>query len=64
MWPWQRPEYLIANNGDILLKDGEPVIVSYSRYMPEHFTPELLIAVAVIIFGVASIWAIEKVAEN
>jgi putative membrane protein len=62
LWPWQRPEYLIGESGETILKDGEPVIVSYARYIPEQFSMELIIATAVIIFGIASIWAIEKAA--
>jgi len=63
LWPWQRKEYLeIA--GQVVLKDGEPVIARYIRYMPQEINPEFWYAIAIILAGIASIWAIEKLAEK
>jgi putative membrane protein len=64
LWPWQRAVYLTDDSGMQILKEGEPVIVSYSRFVPESFSTEVIIAIIVIIVGVASIWAIEKAAEK
>lgn len=62
LWPWQRPEYLENSMGEIIMKNGEPLIVSYSRYVPDYFSTEIVIALVVIFAGIASIWAIEKAA--
>ncbi|MBU2649322.1 MAG: DUF368 domain-containing protein [Bacteroidetes bacterium] len=63
LWPWQRKEYLeIA--GQVVIKDGEPVIARYIRYLPQEINPEFWYAIAIILAGIASIWAIEKLAEK
>lgn len=64
LWPWQEPKYLMNGAGELILKDGEPVIVSYMRYLPDQFTVEVLFALSVVILGILSIWAIEKAAEK
>lgn len=63
LWPWQKTEYLEIG-GEMILKDGEPVIARYVRYLPAEFNLEFLLAIVFIITGIASIWIIEKLAET
>ncbi len=64
IWPWQKAVYLLDAAGNHILKRGEPVIVTYQRFWPESFNSQTLIAIAFIIIGIISIWAIEKAAER
>ncbi|MFO8129807.1 MAG: DUF368 domain-containing protein [Bacteroidales bacterium] len=63
LWPWQRKEFL-TEAGEIVQKDGEPVIVRYVRYIPENLNHEFWIAVGFIALGFISIWLIERTAEK
>jgi putative membrane protein len=64
LWPWQREVFLQDEIGNQVFKDGEPIVVAYQRFWPEAMTTETIIAIAVILVGILSIWAIEKVAEK
>lgn len=64
LWPWQKAVYLTDTAGAVIMKNGEGVVARYSRYMPENFSTEVMIALLFIILGVASIWGIEKAAEK
>lgn len=64
LWPWQREVYLLDQYGHEVLKRGEPVIVSYDRYLPDSFATGNIIAITTILAGIASIWFIEKWAEK
>jgi putative membrane protein len=64
LWPWQKAVFLRDDSGALILKDAEPVIVSYSRYLPDSFSTGVLLAFVFVIVGIASIWAIEKAAEK
>jgi putative membrane protein len=64
LWPWQRKVFLLDELGNQVIKKGEPLVVAYQRYWPEVMNLETIIAIFIIVIGVISIWAIEKVAEN
>ncbi|MCK4570003.1 MAG: DUF368 domain-containing protein, partial [Bacteroidales bacterium] len=64
LWPWQQAEYLNDVAGNVIIKDGEKVITHYTRYIPELSGTEFWIAIACILFGIISIWAVEKLAKN
>lgn len=64
LWPWQNKVFLANNLGDLILKNGEPVIVRYEKYLPTSFNLEFWIAILFIIIGILSIWSIEKLAEQ
>lgn len=64
LWPWQRMNYLRDESGDIILKNGEPVVESYVRYFPESFSTEAMLAMVFALTGILSIWFIEKTAEQ
>ncbi|MBN3034091.1 MAG: DUF368 domain-containing protein [Bacteroidales bacterium] len=59
LWPWQRMEYMLDPAGNPLLKKGRPVVESYIRYIPERFDSEVIIALAILLAGVATIAAVE-----
>ena len=59
LWPWKEAVYLTLSSGEILLKDGEPKVERYMPMLPEAITTEVIIAVLLMLIGVATIWAIE-----
>jgi len=63
LWPWQEMIYMRDEAGDLVLKKGEPIVVSYERYIPDAFNTEVIVAILVMLMGIVSIWAIEKAAE-
>jgi len=64
LWPWQKMIYLKDEVGELILKKGEPIVVKFERVMPSSFNTEVIIAILIAIVGIASIWAIEKLAET
>jgi len=63
LWPWKREIYKLDEAGEILIKDsGEKVIQGYERFMPQSFTSEVWIAIALAIAGIVSIWMVENYA--
>jgi len=62
LWPWQKMVYMIDNAGEVILKQGEPIVVKYERFIPESMNAEVLIALLIGLAGIGSIWAIEKAA--
>jgi len=63
LWPWQHKVHLLDQAGNEILKNGQPVVIDYQRYIPEAFTLETVIAIGLILIGILSIWAVEKTAE-
>lgn len=64
LWPWKNEIYKLDLVGNPILKDGEKIIQSYERFIPQSFNQEVLIAILLMIAGIASIWIIEKLAEE
>ena len=64
LWPWQNKIYLTDAKGDLILKNGEAIVASYERVLPEAMNMEFFIAIAAILFGILSIWLIERSAEK
>ena len=58
LWPWKNTLYLKDEVGVFILKDNEKVVQGYQWFFPE-IAMETLLAVALIISGIASIWVIE-----
>jgi putative membrane protein len=63
LWPWQNMIYMKDEAGELVSKNGEPIVISYERYIPDSFTTEVVFAILIVLLGVVSIWAIEKAAE-
>lgn len=65
LWPWKHAQHLIGADGLKVLKaNGEPVISSYIRYLPEHFNIEVTLSIAFLILGVLSVWSVEHLAKK
>ena len=64
LWPWQNIIYLNNEAGELIMKDGEPVIARYERIIPEVMNMEFVFAIGFILAGILSIWLIEKSAEK
>ena len=62
LWPWQNEVYLKDELGNFILKDGEKIVQSTIRYIPESFNIEAIIAITLMIIGIITISLIEKVA--
>lgn len=64
LWPWQNAEYLRNEVGEYVLKDGEKIVSSYVKFMPDHFNAELIGILFTIVLGIASLWIIESLAST
>jgi putative membrane protein len=64
IWPWKQTLFKLNALGEPLLKDGEPVVFKYKPILPEGFSSEVMIAVAIIAAGIASIWITEYLAGS
>lgn len=63
LWPWKNPVFKLDAAGQVLTKsDGEMVIASYERFIPDTFSNEVILAIVYAIIGIIVIWIIEKYA--
>ncbi len=65
LWPWKKPIFLTDVNGITLEKrNGEPIISAYERFFPESFDREVILAIALLLIGILTIWLMERLAGN
>ncbi len=64
IWPWKETIYALAPSGETLIKNNEPVVARYQPILPESFSTEVLIAILIMLAGIASIWMIERAARQ
>jgi len=64
IWPWKETIYALAPSGETLIKNNEPVVTRYQPILPESFSTEVLIAILLMLAGLASIWLIEQAARQ
>lgn len=64
LWPWQQENYLLNELGEHVLKDGEKIVAGTTKYLPESFNNEVIIAVSLVVIGFISISLIEKFASK
>ncbi|MFA8301411.1 MAG: DUF368 domain-containing protein [Hyphomicrobiales bacterium] len=64
LWPWQKPVFLTDATGNIIYKKGEQIIAGYDKYLPNGFNSQVIFAIILLIIGILSIYAIEKVASK
>ena len=50
--------------GELILKKGEPIQSTYEWFIPASFNTEVIIAVALMIAGIATIYLMDKVSAN
>ncbi len=56
LWPWKH---------EITEVFGDKIkVIGYERFLPEHFNNEVILALIYTIFGILSIWIIEKIAQK
>lgn len=63
IWPWKNPVYLMQDGVEVL-KNGKPIIQSYQMYFPQEFSVEVVVAILLMIAGMAALWALEKSSEK
>ncbi len=67
IWPWKNPQYAktISNGIEIEVLDshGKPVVEHWDKYMPDP-NPDTFIAIALIVLGILTLVAIEKLAHK
>jgi len=64
LWPWKNEVYLTNTAGEYILKNGDKVIQSSTKYTPETFNTEVIIAISLMIIGIITISLIEKLASK
>ncbi len=64
LWPWKNEIYSVDMAGNYILKNGEKIIQGYTKYIPESFNTEVIIAIFLIIIGIITISLIEKIAST
>jgi len=64
IWPWKTPIYMTNELGENLLKNGKPIIERYRQVLPETLDNGVVLAIALMITGVISIWIIETMAKS
>ena len=63
IWPWKNPVYLMQDGVEVL-KNGKPIIQSYQMYFPQEFSVEVVVAILLMIAGMAALWALERSSEK
>jgi putative membrane protein len=64
IWPWKEKIFATNALGEMLLKNGDPIIARYELALPVSFTSEVLIAFTMMVLGIMSIWLIEWAAKR
>jgi putative membrane protein len=64
IWPWQEAIYRLTESGEPIMKHGEAVVFKYQPFLPDSFSAEVMVAIAVAAIGVASIWIMETLAKK
>jgi len=63
IWPWKNPVYE-NETGTRIIKDGQPVILGYERFIPDSFNGEVLLAVFLAVSGMALMCLAERNAHS
>ena len=64
LWPWKVETYLTNAAGDFIFKDGEKIISSYQKVIPETFDHQVLMAIFYAFLGILTIWITEYFAQR
>lgn len=60
IWPWKNE----LTDPNIKNSKGELKVIGYDRYFPETFDTTTIIAIVMVIVGIISVYAVEKMGEN
>lgn len=63
LWPWKEAVHMTNASGELLIKDGAPVVERYVVTLPEALNTEVILAFVIMIAGIATIWIIEGMAK-
>jgi putative membrane protein len=64
IWPWKNEIYLTDQVGNYVLKNGQRVVESYDRYLPNLTSLDNILALGFIAFGFICVWFIESIGEK
>jgi putative membrane protein len=64
LWPWKNEIYKLDEFGNYLMKNGEKITQAYTRYIPDSFNKEVIIAILLMLSGIIVISLIEKIAAK
>jgi putative membrane protein len=64
IWPWKEKIFAKDAMGEVLMKNGEPIIARYELALPESLSSDVLVAVIIMLAGILSIWMIEWAAKR
>jgi uncharacterized membrane protein len=60
-WPWKDKIFLRNDDGQIMyLKNGEEIVEYYNAYIPNELNVENIVAISMIVFGIATVILLEK----
>lgn len=60
VWPWKDEKYILDALGEIQHDaNGREIITGYTRYFPEHFGTETILAIVFMIVGVAIVLSLD-----
>lgn len=64
LWPWKNEIYRMDAAGNYILKNGDKIVQSYTKYIPESMNTEVFVAISLMIIGIITISLIEKIAST
>ena len=64
IWPWKIEHYLTSQTGELILKKGKKIVVSYERFIPDFSIIDTWYAIAFMVAGVALVLGIEMMAKS
>jgi putative membrane protein len=64
LWPWKNENFLLDAAGNFILKDGDKIPQVATKYIPDSFNKEVIIAILLMLSGIIVISLIEKIAAK
>lgn len=63
LWPWKNEIHRMDEVGNLMLKDGEPIVQGYDLFIPHALNSEVIIAIFLAIVGYLVIALMERLAN-
>ena len=63
IWPWKETIFVLDSAGAQVIKKGKPLVERYISVLPEQFGTNEMLAIALVIAGILTIWLVEKSAS-
>ncbi|MCK5028807.1 MAG: DUF368 domain-containing protein [Bacteroidales bacterium] len=64
LWPWKNENFLLDAAGNFILKNGDKIPQVATKYIPDSFNKEVIIAILLMLSGIIVISLIEKIAAK